>query len=342
MVDLTSGRTKRVARCSAYASGVFTIVYLLLQMAGVITFCETAPIWYFIQALLMMVSLFCCVWEWGSTRQTLWEKVRLLSIGFAYGALLIDMGRTLAGYYTDMELSKWICCGVASLHAASLLVQLPASYAAIRRAEKLTEELHNSRIVLAMSQIRTHFVFNVLNAISSLCKSDPEQADIEIVRFSRYLRKNIDIMREDRPMPFENELEHMHNYVDLEQLRFGDKIILDEHFEYVDFLIPSLVIQPLVENAIKHGLLPKVEGGIIRVSTSRRGDHVLIEIADDGIGFDTTEKIAKTSVGLSNVRFRVEKMMNGRMQVESTPGVGTLVRLWLPLGKEESVSVLSV
>ena len=287
----------------------------------------------------MLVALCCCIWEWSNAKQTLWEKVRLLSIGLAYGALLIDLGTVVAGYYTEMELSKWVCCVVASLHAAYLLIQLPASYAAIRRAEKLTAELHNSRIVLAMSQIRTHFVFNVLNAISSLCKSDPEQADIELVRFSRYLRRNIDTMQEDRPIPFETELEHMHNYVDLEQLRFGEKIILDENYEYVDFKIPSLVIQPLLENAIKHGLLPKAEGGIIRVSTARCGDRVLIEIVDNGVGFDAGKKIDDSSVGLSNVRFRVEHMMGGRMQLESTPGVGTQVRVWLPLGKEESSSI---
>ena len=193
----------------------------------------------------------------------------------------------------------------------TLLVQLPASYAAIRRAERLSDELHNSRIVLAMSQIRTHFIFNVLNAISSLCKRDPELADRELIRFSRYLRNNIDIMQEDRPIPFEQALEHVHNYVDLEQLRFGEKIILDENFEYVDFNIPSLVMQPLVENAIKHGLLPKAEGGMIRLTTVRCGNEVLIEIADNGVGFDTRKKIEKTSVGLSNVRFRVENMLNG-------------------------------
>ena len=342
LVDLTSGKIKFVAKSTAYASGVLTIGYLGLNLTGIVTFCETEQIWYGIQVLLLLITLVCCLWKGAHTEQTIWGTIRRLSIGLAYGALLVDMGTVVAGYSTEMELSKWVCGVVAALQAASLLVQLPASYAAIRRAEQLTDELHNSRIVLAMSQIRTHFVFNVLNAISSLCKSDPEQADMELVRFSRYLRNNIDIMQEDHPIPFEKALEHMHNYVDLEQLRFGEKIILDENYEYVNFLIPALVIQPLVENAIKHGLLPKEQGGVIRVSTVRRGDAVLIEIADNGVGFDTGKKPKKSSVGLSNVRFRVERMMNGRMQLESTPGVGTLVRLWLPLGKEESVSVLSV
>ena len=339
MAELASGKAKFVAQAAAYTNGLLCIGYLILNLAGVVTFCESEQIWYGIEVLLLLVGLGGCLWAFKHVQKSVWPILRLITMGMAFVALLCDFGTLLLGWHTEMELSKWVCGMVAALQAASLLVQLPASYVAIRRAEKLSEELHNSRIVLAMSQIRTHFVFNVLNAISGLCKSEPELADMQIVRFARYLRNNIDIMQEDHPIPFEKELEHMHNYVDLEQLRFGEKIILDENYEYVNFVIPSLVLQPLVENAIKHGLLPKEGDGVIRVSTSRRGNSVLIEIADNGIGFDTSKSFDKASVGLSNVRFRVERMMNGRMQVESTPGVGTLVRLWLPLGKEESLSI---
>lgn len=340
--ELLMGKTKRIAQTAATLNGGLIILYLTLNMAGIITFCEGEQIWYCVQALLLLVVAFCCLWDCANVHKTFWQTLRLLSLLLVLFALLYDIGTLLLGWYTEMKLSKWVCASMAAVQATALLVQLPASFAAIARAEKLSEELHNSRIVLAMSQIRTHFIFNVLNAISSLCKSDPEMADEELVRFSRYLRNNIDIMQEDKPIPFEKALDHMHNYIDLERLRFGEKIILDENYEFVDFTIPSLVMQPLVENAIKHGLLPKAEGGTIRVSTSRRGSYILIEIADDGIGFDARKKIAKTSVGLSNVRFRVERMMNGRMQVESTPGKGTLVRLWLPLGKEGSSFTLSV
>ena len=342
MAELVNSDAKRIAKFAAYANGLCSIVYLMLNMAEVVTFCETEVFWYSIQVALLLIGLGCCVWEFVNIHKPFWKIIQMLTLALAYAALLKDLGTVVLGWSTDMDLSQWVCGAVAAFHSAALMVQLPASYSAIRRAEKLSDELHNSRIVLAMSQIRTHFIFNVLNAISSLCKSDPDMADVELVRFSRYLRNNIDIMQEDHPIPFEKALDHMHNYVDLEQLRFGEKIILDENYEYVDFSIPSLVMQPLVENAIKHGLLPKPEGGTIRVSTSRHGNNVLIEIADDGIGFDTHKKIPQTSVGLSNVRFRVEQMMNGRMQVESKPGKGTLVRLWLPLGKEESSFTLSV
>ena len=342
MAEIIRGKSKVIAQIAAYTNGVLSVGYPILNLFGCVTFCEFEQIWYGIEAVLLMVGFGCCLWEFIGTQKGLWDFPGLIALALAHAALIIDLGTLLLGWHTEMELSKWVCGVVAAVRAASLLVQLPASYAAIRRAEKLSEELHNSRIVLAMSQIRTHFVFNVLNAISGLCKSDPEQADLELVHFSRYLRNNIDVMQDDHPIPFEKELEHMHNYVELEQLRFGEKIILDEKYESINFLVPSLVMQPLVENAIKHGLVPKAEGGVVRVSTVRRGDFVLIEIEDNGVGFDIHKKLDKSSVGLSNVRFRVERMMKGRMQVESTIGVGTIVRLWLPIGKEEDQFTLSV
>ena len=339
MAEVTNGKAKFVAQAVAYINGLLCIGYLILSYVGNVTFCEAEQIWYGVEILLLLVGLGCCLWGFRHVQKSAWQIFRVLTLCLAVVAFLCDFGTLLVGWQTEMALSKWVCGMVAALQAAALLAQLPASYAAIRRAEKLSDELHNSHIVLAMSQIRTHFVFNVLNAISSLCKSDPEQADMQIVRFARYLRHNINIMQEDQPIPFETELEQMHNYVALEQLRFGDKIILDEEYEYVDFVIPSLVLQPLVENAIKHGLLPKAEGGVIQVNTTRCNDEVLISITDNGVGFDTSKDINKASVGLSNVRFRVEKMMNGRMQIKSTPGAGTVVRLWLPLGKEEFPSI---
>ena len=213
--ELLKGKTKSIAHMAATLNGGLIILDLTLNLADIITFCEGEQIWYCVQAVLVLAVLFCGLWDCADVHRSFWQTLRLLSLLLALIALLYDMGTLLLGWYTEMQLSKWVCASVAAVHATALLVQLPASFAAIRRAEKLSEELHNSRIVLAMSQIRTHFIFNVLNAISSLCKSDPELADRELIRFSRYLRNNIDIMQEDRPIPFEQALEHVHNYVDL-------------------------------------------------------------------------------------------------------------------------------
>ena len=125
------------------------------------------------------------------------------------------------------------------------------------QAEKLREELKNSRIVLAMSQIRTHFVFNILNAISGMCEYDPQKADETLVRFSHYLRSNINVMEKDELEAFTKSLEHLEEYIFLEQVRFGGRIQFVKTIEAENFKLPPLVLQPLVENAIRHGLLHK-------------------------------------------------------------------------------------
>lgn len=173
------------------------------------------------------------------------------------------------------------------------------NYQNAMRAEKLQMELKNSRIVLATSQIRTHFVFNVLNAVSGMCEYNPKKADETLVTFSRYLRKNINAMEE-------------------------------EQLDTENFMVPPLVLQPIVENAIVHGLLEKKEGGTIRLHTWTEDGSNIIQISDDGVGFDTEQSSGEDSVGLKNVRFRLRYMVNGTMEIKSRPQEGTTVTITIP------------
>ena len=198
------------------------------------------------------------------------------------------------------------------------------------KAEQLKEELKNSRIVLAMSQIRTHFVFNILNAISGMCEYNPQKADETLVMFSHYLRSNINIMEDDEPEAFTKALEYLEEYVHLEQVRFGEKIRFTKNIEADNFKIPPLVLQPLAENAIRHGLLHKKQGGTVSLHTWTENGENIIEISDDGVGFDTTKAPGEESVGMKNVRFRLQYMVGGTMDVKSTPGQGTTVTIRIP------------
>jgi len=220
-----------------------------------------------------------------------------------------------------------------SVYAIYGIVRVPLSFRMAAQTEKLKSDLQQSRIVLAMSQIRAHFIFNLLNAISGMCKYDPEKADATLIRFARYLRGNIDVMQEDRLESFHSTLHHLEDYIALEQVRFGDRIRFRTEIGFSDFSLPPLVLQPLVENAIKHGLMNKAEGGTITLSTRRSGDHVVITVADDGVGFPVEEPVNKSSVGLSNVRFRLEQLADGHMELESTPGEGTVVTVTIPVPK---------
>ena len=228
--------------------------------------------------------------------------------------LLIDLAAALFFFY----------------YAVHVVVSVPLSFRDASQTEKLRTDLEQSRIVLAMSQIHAHFIFNILNAISGMCKYDPQKADDTIIRFARYLRGNIDTMQEDRLESFDASLRHLEDYMALEQVRFGDRITFDTDIEATDFLLPPLVLQPLVENAIKHGCANEEDGLSIFLHTWREKDGVMITVEDDGVGFDTNSEIAKTSVGLSNVRFRLKQMAQGKLSIRSAPGQGTTVTIFIP------------
>ena len=191
-------------------------------------------------------------------------------------------------------------------------------------------QLMQNRLTTMQSQIRSHFMFNILNAISGMCKYDPQKADQTVVCFARYLRTNIDIMQDDQKVTFRSALRHLEDYVALEQIRFGDQIRFVTQIRVDNFLLPPLVLQPIVENAIKHGLTPKPSGGTVRLRTWAVKDEVWIEIRDDGVGFNTSAISSERSVGLKNVRFRLENVMHGKMTINSTPGKGTVVTITIP------------
>ena len=196
--------------------------------------------------------------------------------------------------------------------------------------EEKENQLTHSRLVILMSQIRSHFVFNILNAISGMCKYDPEKADETIVRFSRYLRNNIDIMQEDKMMPFEMALQRLEDYVMLEQVRFGDRLEFVTDLEVTDFMIPPLILQPLVENSIKHGISKKKDGGTILLSTWKEDGNIMISIDDDGVGFDMKELEKETSVGLRNIRFRIHHLLKGTLSFQSEINKGTKAIISFP------------
>lgn len=194
------------------------------------------------------------------------------------------------------------------------------------------KQLTQKRIASMMSQLRSHFIFNVLTTISGYCKIDPEKADQALIRFSRYLRRNIRFLEEEGMITFRTEAEQLDDYVALQQMRFPNRIRYEKKLEEMDFWIPPLTIQPIVENAIKHGLIEKGKNGTVRVTSRKDENGVWIEVTDDGTGFDLKELEKEDSVGIRNVRYRLEKMTNASMEIESTLGVGTRVVIHIPTG----------
>lgn len=199
-----------------------------------------------------------------------------------------------------------------------------------RKLAQQERDLTESRISSMLSQIRNHFIFNTLGVISGYCKIDPEKADEALARFARYLRRNMHYLEEKDMIPFETEAAQIEDYVALEQMRFEDLVEFGEDFQVTDFRIPPLTVQPLVENSIKHGLTRPGRKGNVCILTRREKDTVIIEVIDDGVGFSKEDLEKSGSLGIRNIRYRLEHMAGASLTIESTPGEGTRATIRIP------------
>lgn len=205
-----------------------------------------------------------------------------------------------------------------------------------RKTAELQKELGDINMTLMLSQIQPHFLYNALNTIKYLTKKNPKSAETAIVKFSNYLRANMDSLTEKEPIPFKKELEHVENYIYIECLRFGDRLEVEYDIEYDDFLIPPLTIQPIAENAIKHGINQRVDGGTLKISTYKENNEIFVVVEDDGVGFDINQQKndGRSHIGVNNIKTRLKEMMNARVEYSSAVGVGTKVTIIIP--KEEN------
>lgn len=193
-------------------------------------------------------------------------------------------------------------------------------------------ELAQANTNVMLSQIQPHFMYNSLATISALCDIDPSLAQNGIDRFSNYLRMNLMYIKSHDNIPFTKELEHIQTYLWLEQMRFGERLKVIYNTEFVDFEIPPLLIQPIVENAVKHGILKKTTGGTITISSKIMQDFYVITIEDDGVGFniDNAPEGNGAHIGMENVKERLINLCNGRIEINSEIGKGTIVTIQIP------------
>ncbi len=198
--------------------------------------------------------------------------------------------------------------------------------------QKQEKELSEKQIELTISQIRPHFIYNCLSSISYLCTKDPQLAVEAIDDFSSFLRVNFSNISQNKIVPFTQELEHTMKYLKLEKMRFEDRVRVYFDIRANDFEIPSLTLQPLVENAVKHGICKRAEGGTIVVKTSETDKEYLVEVTDDGVGFDpkVPPDDGRVHVGLTNVQNRLKNMVNGKLEIYSKIGKGTRMSIHIP------------
>ena len=192
------------------------------------------------------------------------------------------------------------------------------------------EKIRDAQINIMLSQIQPHFVYNSLSAISTLITIDPEKAQEALDNFTEYLRRNLSSLTDVKLIPFEDELKHIETYISLEKLRFDDRINVIYDLKTTDFNVPVLSIQPIVENAIKHGILKKVEGGTLKISTYEAEDSYVIVIEDNGVGFNNDDvKKEENHYGIDNIEYRIKNMCNGSLDIKSVINKGTIVTITL-------------
>ena len=255
----------------------------------------------------------------------------------------------IVGAYT-MILARWLPGSVFTLHSPAKLLLVAivlAGIAAIaipikifnstRNELKIEEQnrlLAEARLMALTSQINPHFLFNTLNSISSLVRTNPDLARQLILKLSHILRRLL--RRQETFTALRTELDLVRDYLSIESVRMGDKLqcTIEVDPAALDAMVPSMLLQPLVENSIKHGISPKIEGGSVHITGRRDNGRVILEVRDNGVGIppERQSDLYDEGVGLSNVRERIMVLYgsDSTFRVDSQPGQGTTVQIELP------------
>lgn len=245
---------------------------------------------------------------------------------------LMDILNGLCISYVLMSFFVFILYVEIDLRRGNVILEQAAKLSA--QEANLTE----LRTKIMLSQMQPHFLYNTLTTISGLCYLENAFQAKEVVdKFSDYFRANLDSMGKDTFIPFEKELEHMKTYLWLEQVRFGDALSVEYAVGPTNFYLPSLTLQPLAENAVKHGIRRKKGGGTVTIETQETDDAYLIRIRDDGAGFDPAEKPRddRSHVGVENITARLRILCGGSLSIESKKGEGTTATVRIPKEREK-------
>ena len=279
----------------------------------------------------VLMALFClmllCIATFSSNLSR-YRKFSFLCCIFAptmYGTLSVNQ-----------EILSW---GIYIWGITSLTILLPLFLIFFYAHDELENEIlrHEKeqtqlRISVMVSQMQPHFLYNSLAIIEALCEEDPKLAAQATNAFSSYLRENMDFADKSNPISFSEELNHIKTYVWLEKLRFPNKLNVEYDISCTAFPVPALSVQPMVENAIKHGICKSRYGGTVRICSLETDRFYIVTVCDDGTGFDTHITIDDTRqhVGIQNTRYRIREMLGGSLDIESAPGKGTTVTIKIP------------
>jgi two-component system, LytTR family, sensor kinase len=275
----------------------------------------------------------------GGHRRTLFH------LAFLFSILVAEFLRRTLGQFHDQvfylhprpeDTNGW---ALAAIYADTLFaVTLPLKiWNNTRNEAKLEEQqrrLMQARLEALTSQINPHFLFNTLNSVSSLIRTNPNQARVMVLKLSNILRRLL--RKHENFSALRDELSFIEDYLSIEVMRFGDKLRFEKEVDAdtLDIAVPSMMLQPLIENCIKHGLSSKVEGGTIRLRSRRVDARLHLMVEDDGVGISEAKMatLLEQGIGVSNVNERLKVLFDNdyRMWIDSSPGRGTRIEIEIP------------
>ena len=247
---------------------------------------------------------------------------------------VIQPCRQVAYLYLDTTTKDIMCLNVT--------YDLTSQQKAEKEMTELKEKLQMSRLRVFTGQMQPHFLYNALGSIQEIILENPQYASELVGDFTIHLRASIRAMSSDNPIPFERELENIKAYINIEKMRFGNKLNVIFDINATDFEVSPLSIQPLVENSIRHGIYEKgAVGGTVKIKTTETTASWIVKVVDNGVGFDTEviedniKHNRSQSAGLRNLIFRLNKVMNAEVSIKSKIGHGTCVTVIIPKGDQD-------
>ena len=342
VVTQLKNKAKKVGLVAVSLSAVAVLTCIAVSFFSDVKFYDTWIWWFVIEAAVALTLIICQIVSFcKSTKAT---KLFYLVGIFTLFTFILDLGATGLGWWQGGNASKTVFLAVLIIALVVVLRIVPSHINAAQKARELEAEkqalkleLQESRISIMLSQMQPHFIFNTLNTIYHLCEIDPEVARSTINSFSKYLRNNIDNLDCREMIHFDKEISFVKSYLDIEKVRFDDELQIIFDMPVTNFKLPVLTVQPIVENAVKHGTSKKEGLSTLYISTRETDACYEVEIRDTGLGFDTTHPIdERKHVGISNVRQRLAHLCNGTLTIESAIGQGTTVIIQIPK-KEERI-----
>lgn len=327
--DVIKGKQKRIAEIVVGLSGIVNLLVIAIAISGKVLLYDTRIVWESFQCVVSLILIILCLLQLKEKKNKWMELITYMLIHMAFLLDFIGVGYHM--YYSGIcfKVSGMIMLVIILLQGAKQVVM--DHHASIKN-QKMKEELENSRITVMLSQIQPHFLYNSLTCVMDLCDSNPKQAKAAIADFADYLRGNLSSLKSENLISFSAELEHIEKYLKLEKLRFMDELEIVYDIHSKDFMLPALSVQPLVENAVKHGVGKKIGGGTVTIHTTETEKDYIICVTDDGVGFTEGEYADDVSmhVGIENIKKRLDMMINASLEIESKIGVGTKACILIP------------